>query len=111
MAVRQEDIIGRRIVRIWACPIDQVYQDHLVELDSGVLVKFSWGELELGNLSNYPGGWEDNLCWDLCAPARGDPVPTCSGCRIERVLYSLVPYVNTSQLHRAQVYLVLDDGR
>jgi hypothetical protein len=115
MAIERQDIIGRRIIHILGRlkMVDEIAcEDHIVELDSGALVNFTDGKLEIANLPSYPRFREAAPDWSWGAPRQpGAAPPPCEWCRIQGVLYSRVPYIDTGEFHRQRTYLLLDDGR
>jgi len=110
MVVQPDAIIGRQVVRVLAAPINPIYDDHLVELDSGAVIKFSWGKLENVDLSTYAAIKDEKPTWALCASRRDDPVPNCCGRKIVGVLFSQGLDAD-GQRRRNDIYLLLDDGR
>src|SRR5688572_11455478 len=108
MAIERQDIIGRRILRILGGlkMVDEIaYEDHIVELATGELINFTDGKLEPADLLRYPSIREADPDWDLAAPKHSDAAPLpCHWCRIQGVLYSRVPYINTGEFFRARTY-------
>ena len=112
MRLQRQDILGGRIVGIWESLMGGgPYVDHFLSLDNGLLVKFSWGELEqVESLSLSLSPAEPWLAFG--APKGGDPVaPSCIGQKIVEVVYSRHEVAATGEMKRDRTYLLLGDDR